>query len=484
MAASSSGSSLHARQVELRPNLAALSGKSQVLPAVRYRMHSASEWEAMYPIIKRLYITERRKLSDVMAFLERKHGFKATEQMYKKRFAAWSLSKTRRRHAASGGDTSEKQGPVVPLEDTPDWELAPVSTCRMQKLDLQPGEAAIYCIANWTNGSFDSVAWLWGSLRAPGEDPAKPVLPSTRVYQDFALSHALLARGQGALAGMAVRKAFWHMEEALMAGDPALLRNLVDILPQMLQRNQTQLVQTYMTHLSRLTARKLPALHPLAKFFNELARDDVQTLEVVRRAWQCYVEKIHHRMNEHHYWLYDQWAWETSFINMDTDPTDSYMRITEALQALALMTETVEAKPGPISHLELLKNTHMIKNNGIFRTSTLAVLEAMKENEEFPEVELPAGRLMRSHVDDYLQVASINRAIQQRKWNLAQGIMQSNLQNSEAIHGAASREAIGELWSLEKVVRMAGDEQKADLIAHDALCRVREYLAEVSSYVQ
>mgnify|MGYP004716886111 CR=1 FL=1 len=40
--------------------------------------HSDNEWEAVYPIIERLYVRERRKLRHVMEIMEEKHNFKAT----------------------------------------------------------------------------------------------------------------------------------------------------------------------------------------------------------------------------------------------------------------------------------------------------------------------------------------------------------------------------------------------------------------------
>lgn len=40
--------------------------------------HSEAEWGAMRPLIERLYIRENRKLVEVMATLESRHGFAAT----------------------------------------------------------------------------------------------------------------------------------------------------------------------------------------------------------------------------------------------------------------------------------------------------------------------------------------------------------------------------------------------------------------------
>lgn len=46
--------------------------------ASRARVHTAEQWAKMQPVIKRLYVTEHRKLAEVMTILERQYGFKAT----------------------------------------------------------------------------------------------------------------------------------------------------------------------------------------------------------------------------------------------------------------------------------------------------------------------------------------------------------------------------------------------------------------------
>lgn len=40
--------------------------------------HTEAEWEAKRQLIKKLYIGDNRKLSEIMAILESKHGFAAT----------------------------------------------------------------------------------------------------------------------------------------------------------------------------------------------------------------------------------------------------------------------------------------------------------------------------------------------------------------------------------------------------------------------
>ncbi|KIM99676.1 hypothetical protein OIDMADRAFT_55587 [Oidiodendron maius Zn] len=58
--------------------------------------HYANSFNRYRPIITRLYITENRKLSTVMAIMEKQHEFYATQRNYKKHFKAWKLSKNMR----------------------------------------------------------------------------------------------------------------------------------------------------------------------------------------------------------------------------------------------------------------------------------------------------------------------------------------------------------------------------------------------------
>lgn len=47
-------------------------------PGSELRQHTEAEWDAMYPHIKRLYMTEHRRLREVVQLLRRDHGFSAT----------------------------------------------------------------------------------------------------------------------------------------------------------------------------------------------------------------------------------------------------------------------------------------------------------------------------------------------------------------------------------------------------------------------
>jgi hypothetical protein len=54
--------------------------------------HSEEEWEAVRPVIERLYTRERRKLRYVMEIMEEKHNFKATYDIPGHRFGIDELT--------------------------------------------------------------------------------------------------------------------------------------------------------------------------------------------------------------------------------------------------------------------------------------------------------------------------------------------------------------------------------------------------------
>jgi hypothetical protein len=50
------------------------------------RIPTEQDWTALYSVIQRLYIRERRKLRYVMRYMEDEHGLKATYVVHQVRF--------------------------------------------------------------------------------------------------------------------------------------------------------------------------------------------------------------------------------------------------------------------------------------------------------------------------------------------------------------------------------------------------------------
>ncbi|KAK6073864.1 hypothetical protein SCUP515_06786 [Seiridium cupressi] len=396
----------------------------------------------MYMIIKQLYVIEHRKLSEVMTIMDQHFGFKATEQMYRKRFAAWGLAKNRKRVRPGMGDTVTQvaQGDIVPGNSVAQgWQSQMLDNYRVA--GHVPTECALHSICAWANGNFDGPRWSQTYQRLGIPSSNGPVTyPSTQMYQDMATSQVLLARREGRLAGMAVRKAFWQLENVIHAGDPGMMRNLVDIVPQMIQSKQFPLVRMLFSQLASLASHQLPKLHPLTRYFQELAKHDDDIADVLMTTYRCFVE---------------------SFLRRTLAPT----------------TEDMEPSAVSRPHLGLLTDTEFIRRDGFEKTSAASILRLLEREED--DIEAATDPI----VGAYMRIATIKRAIGREDWPAVRRLMDANIERLETAHGCDSREVIRELWSLEKVMRKAGNDEVADLVFEDALRRIDTYLSEVPGYI-
>jgi hypothetical protein len=406
--------------------------------------------------------------------------------MYKKRFAAYGIIKNKRHvntsnHARLGLTNRQRAHQVYPSVPNDGRFPAPLLLCREMAGDYA-GECTIHSIASWTNANFDGTRWSWINQHTKVSGVHTPVtLPSSRMYQDFSLSYGLLRRGQGTLAGMAVRKAFWQLEDVIVQGDPALCMNLVDVCFHMTQAKQHDLAKALLRQLACIATKKLPALHPLIQFFQHISKQDENLELLLAQAWRCFVSHLHRRMDHNFYWMLENWAWDTSMRNIDASPQEDYNRMTEALLSLAMRTEDLETTALTRTHLRLIKSTEMMQNNGFFTNTSASILKAMEDilsgHEGIPDVKTSG------YVESYLKAAKVKRAIDSGCMATAVAILQSDICDLAKVHDGASCYLIRSMWSLEKVLRESGQTDEAKIVARDGMTRVEEYLSEVSSYV-
>jgi hypothetical protein len=392
--------------------------------------------------------------------------------MFKKRFTTWGLFKNRRRSAEPwGAERTPDAGYKVESHHV-EHPQCPDVLC-ISPIGQHFGEVALCSIKDWTNGSLDGKHWLGTG--------AYVTHPSSRLQRDFALSYALFSRGEGALAGMAVRKAFWQLEDSLKIGDAAVMRNLVDIFLTMIERKQDVLIRILLRQLACLAARDLSIHHPLTRVFRDLARNHDHFESLLKETWRCFVDIMHRRMDLDHQWHYENWLWDSYLRVIDTDPDEDYRLMTQALQALAFGAMNVEGKVVPRSQMDVLKYTALMrKNNGSLETNS--ILKAMEdEYADRPVMGPETG--MEGYMANYLKTAIIKRSLDQEHWSLAEEMILSKVRNMTMVYGEASREVIRELWSLEKVLKRAGQTEKAELIAEEARERGLRYLAEVPGYL-
>ncbi|KAH0430775.1 hypothetical protein CcaCcLH18_07555 [Colletotrichum camelliae] len=65
-------------------------------------------WEAMKEVIRGLYLVENLTLKDVINIMKEKHGFSATERMYKRRFISWDWQKYNKKARHNPGRIIER----------------------------------------------------------------------------------------------------------------------------------------------------------------------------------------------------------------------------------------------------------------------------------------------------------------------------------------------------------------------------------------
>ncbi|PHH89843.1 hypothetical protein CDD83_5139 [Cordyceps sp. RAO-2017] len=191
--------------------------------------HTEAEWLQMKDLIERLYIRDNRKLTETMAILESKHGFAATEQMYKKRLKKWKIRKRSYRKssdspaattppprpsatalyaAGSDGDLAEEEEEeeeeevmVVAAEEVPagGWPsgAAPNRVCRLEP--YAGLELVLDSVAAWSQSKLDGSSGVGGGFGGGGggqPDPmsrylaspnSPPMQDSRTMYRTFEL---------------------------------------------------------------------------------------------------------------------------------------------------------------------------------------------------------------------------------------------------------------------------------------------------------
>ncbi|KAK5225520.1 hypothetical protein LTR72_003423 [Exophiala xenobiotica] len=235
-----------------------------------------SQWAAMYSEIERLYVRERRKLRYIMQYMEREHGFKATEQMYKKRFAKWGFQKNSKRSAVivptlTKKDECRKEASRKPGRPR---ELGLVLTA-IPRLGQHDGLMLMFLtsVRICSVAFFESVQSRGGFLESLQQrPPTDEQLPerTEKINFTFKLATDLLDRGHGRLAGRMVRKAFLLVEDMLTLEGPVLLWNLLEIMHHMVTLRHMQLFQMLLAHLLALIEGRIPNSHPVPTMLHGL----------------------------------------------------------------------------------------------------------------------------------------------------------------------------------------------------------------------
>jgi hypothetical protein len=123
--------------------------------------------------------------------------------------------------------------------------------------------------------------WVYGIVEMGGEK-RRTYSSSIEMYQTFTLAMELFSLNYGFFAGLAIRKMFVQLEDAIQEFNIDLVWNLVDMIFEMTMAGQKQLLGIFVKHLFSITQKKLEALHPLRRFANLIFRQDIYYLNILR----------------------------------------------------------------------------------------------------------------------------------------------------------------------------------------------------------
>ncbi|RMZ86473.1 hypothetical protein DV736_g6301, partial [Chaetothyriales sp. CBS 134916] len=231
------------------------------------------EWAALYSEIEQLYVRKRRKLRYIKQYMERKHGLKATEQMYKKRFAKWGFQKNSSHSSTTTPtlmDDERKKG--VSRKHGQPRELGSVPALPAFGHDEGLMLMFLTSVRICSVAFFEPMRSHNGLPASQQKNPRNQPGPeqTNKICFTFKLIMDLLDRGHGNLAGRMARKAFLLVEDMLTLEEPALVWNLIEMMHHMVALRHSQLFQMLLAHLTALVDGRMPKTHPISAMLRGL----------------------------------------------------------------------------------------------------------------------------------------------------------------------------------------------------------------------
>ncbi|KAH6898810.1 Clr5 domain-containing protein [Thelonectria olida] len=461
--------------------------------------HTEDEWESMRDLIKTLYICDNRKLNETMAILQARHGFAATEQMFKKRLKKWKLRKRAYRKSPSASTASTP----VPASETPcvsptDAHVAmddkipcQTETCKalVQPSNIGPYADLELILGNtfsWSQAKLDSHYVISDPMSKYLANPNHPPIQDSRtMYRTFELVFDLWFHGKGNLAGMAARRGFSVLEYVLTDDHPDLVWHFLDTIYDMVDRGHLQLLTMFLDHATALARHQLAAQHPLLKILDQLRKCNYQSDEgrkyichLLRQAWLRNVDLLSENISDsgpQRLWLYEQLIWDgRTRLRKGSDLAKRREAMNSALEAMAESPQfqttnddsdqlRVEALRLEFTQMDVgdRKKAEQLALNLLDRTSSD---DASRSNARFHAY--ARKMLARVHQD-------------RQEWDIAEENLQCAVRKREAAHGTNNNlRVIRDLWVLAGHYQKAGRAEDSEAITADALSRAERYLEE------
>ncbi|RCI15596.1 hypothetical protein L249_3411 [Ophiocordyceps polyrhachis-furcata BCC 54312] len=428
--------------------------------------HADGEWRAMKGLIERLYIVDNRKLSETMAILESRHGFAATEQMYKKRLKKWNI---RKRNYCSRSSLSLKAPPG-----------------HVYRPERYAGlELVLDSVSTWSRSKLEEDAVVQDSMSRYLENPhSTPLQDSRTMYRTFELVFDLWHHGRGQLAGMAARRAFYALEFVLTEDHPDLVWHVLDAVYDMLDRGHFQLLGMFLAYANVLAKTLLPAEgHPLVRILQQLRSSDLETEDgrrgvrhMLRQAWLGNVGILGrhvHSPSPRHLWLYEQLIWDGhTRLRKGTNGSGLAHSRHAILDTLGRLLESYDPAHRDGLRIRALMLEYTQMDLGDTRRAEKLAMDLVRRTAS-------SNGDQRSNARFHAYARKMLARVQQEKrdWAAAEENLRWAVSKREAAHGAESDlRVIRDMWVLVKHLQRAGRLDDAARTAQDAIARAACYL--------
>ncbi|TFA98523.1 hypothetical protein CCMA1212_009783 [Trichoderma ghanense] len=474
--------------------------------------HTEQEWDARRNLIHALYIGDNRKLNEIMAIMETKYGFAATEQMYKKRFKKWNIRKRSYRKSSDGAkasrDTSTTASPSTSTsssteaaqqgDDEEEVEVIPRTEFPTATgLDLVPNpnfrpladlELILNGVMSWSSVKLESYRIASDPMSQYLAAPNQPPMQDSRtMYRTFELVFDLWSHGKGDLAGMAARKGFYVMEFVLTEEHPDLLWHMLDTIYDMIDRGHLQLLGMFIRHALVLARRRFPESYPLIRILQQLSVCDYQTENgrqficyLLRQAWLRNVDLLADHIQKstsQQFWLYEQLIWDgRTRLRRNNGLANKRELMYEGLENLVQHEEQPLAND---SNLEKLRADALILE---FTQMDLGDREKAEQMAldllDTPQFKLGPLSTARFHAYARKMLARIFES--KEDWDQVEENLKSAIHMREAAHGTSSNlRVIRDMWVLAAYYQKVGKLENALQVAQDAITRAQQYLRDL-----
>ncbi|KAF4343707.1 hypothetical protein FBEOM_2294 [Fusarium beomiforme] len=455
--------------------------------------------------------------------MEEKHNFKASDQMYKKRFTKWGFYKNKQRNTETVRKNKTQAGKYTP--QTQKKKRQSDTQCQREPMILCPKQSHLETaslefltsIHGWSSLFFESLATE--GLHLQNIHPSQRTAKINR-YDPEGLSFAfrtiveLIQRGQGTLAGRLTRKAFLDIEPMLHVEAPLFIWNVLEIMYHMARLGQTQLLGMLLTQLIELASNLHDTTHPVIKMLKSLQKAvyfwqkdaALEKMPLLEQAWALNADIICRNSDSRLLVMYYRLIWESSCIKLRMEQLEGLDKWFSAVESkiphkeYSFQQDILYSDPMTTDEAMLPKDYEITKNLCVsaiqhrctmrFGESNMAslvrlgllksrVLEELKGHPSDAKSQMQSYARFQARVTAYLIKVLIDVDTELGLDVDVADRMRNKIAMREFGYSSTAPQVIHDMWQLEDFLRRRGQEAEAEDIRRETYKRLEEYVNQV-----